>query len=70
MMAAKMLTVDGGDVQDAKLCTCNLPTLCATTVRCGAGAWRGVLRLPPTDREVGECTEVAARRDENTDCGS
>ena len=32
-----------------------LSTLCAATVRCGAGAWQGALQLPPADRQVGEC---------------
>ena len=35
-----------------------LSTPCAWSVRCGAGAWRGVLRLPLADREAGESTEV------------
>ena len=52
----------------------NSAMLCATSVPCGAGAWRGVLRLPPANREVGECTGVHMLTricfDEKIDCGS
>ena len=47
-----------GNFQDVILRTYNfaeLVTQSAATVHCGAGAWRGVSRLPPADQQVGEC---------------